>query len=238
MIKYYFKVGFGIFLYAYATLHVSAQNQLPMALYTNSIPMTPEIFNGGEYVEYPSVFLGHAFFQTNSYTYADIVFNGIVYRDVPALYELVSQNIVVLNPTHAKKVMIQSNKVSEFILKSELGAVRFVKGQLIGNNQDYKERFLEEVVPNGLFAFHRKSVQREIKGLERNSRFDSYENFILLHDKDLIDIKGKNEIIGILGLDKKSTRKMLKEKGVKYRKSNRTYHTAIVQFYKNNLGNE
>lgn len=238
MFKYYFKVAFGIFLFSGTINHLLAQNQNPVALYTKSIPMTPEIFNGGEYVEYPSVFLGHAFFQTNSYTYTDIVFNGIVYRDIPALYELVSQNIVVLNPTHAKKVMIQSNKVSEFILKTQFGAVRFVKGQLIGNNQDYKERFLEEVVPDGLFAFHRKSVQREIKGLERNSRFDLYENFILLHEKDLIDINGKNDIIGILGMDKKSTRKMLKEKGIKYRKNHRAYHTAIVQFYKNNLGNE
>lgn len=216
----------------------SMAQQSPLELYKESIPMTPEIFNGSEYVEYPSVFLGHAFFQTSSYTYTDIIFNGITYRDVPSLYDLVSQNIVVLNPTHAKKVMIQSNKVSEFTLNTKFGSVRFIKGNLLGIEGEYKDRFLEEIVPEGLFAYHRKSVQREIKGIERNSRFDSYEIFLILFEEELVPVTGKNGIIQVLGMDKKNTRKMLKEKGIKYKNNKRAFQTAILQEYQNKLKDE
>ncbi len=214
------------------------QSLSPLEHYKESIPMTPEIFNGGEYVEYPSSFIGHAFYQTSSYTYADIVYNGIAYRGIPLLYDLVSQNLVVLNPTHAKKVMIQSNKVAEFTMNMSTGSVRFVKGEVLGVEGEFKNEFVEEIVPKGFYAFHQKSLQREIKDLDRNTRFDQSENFLLLYEEELILVKGKNRIIQILEMDKKSTRRTLKEKGLKYRLDRRAYHSAILQIYQNQIKDE
>lgn len=223
-----FKLVLSLFLFFGLFQPISAQ-QTPLDLYKKSVPITPEVFNGGQYVEYPNFFLGHAFFQSNAYTYTDIIFNGITYNDVPSLYDLVSQNIVVFNPIHAKKVMIQSNKVSEFTIKSPKGDIRFVKGKLLGIKGEHEEMFLEEIVPERLFAYHKKSIQKEIKELERNSRFDSYENFLILFDEELIAVNGKKDIIQTLAISNKSIRKMLKEKGIKYRTDKRAYYSAIVQ---------
>lgn len=236
-LKKYITVGMSVCLFLGVIQQQMAQ-QSPLEYYKASIPLTPEVFNGGIYVEYPNAYIGHAYFQTNSYTYTDIVFNGITYRDIPSLYDLVTQNIVVLNPIHANKVMIQSNKVSAFIINAQKGAVRFIKGKSLGVGGDYQENFLEEIIPNRLFAYHRKSVQREINGLNRDFRFDSYENLFLLHSGELISVNGKNDIIQALGINKKTARAMLKEKGIKYRADKRAYQSALVEHYQNNIKDE
>jgi hypothetical protein len=210
----------------------------PEALYREKIPMTPEVFNGGEYVEYPSAYIGHAFFQSTAYNYADIVFNGIVYKDIPLLYDLVSQNLIALNPIHAKKVILQSNRISEFIIHSDFGDVKFVKGSTKVVAGDYADIFLEEIVEDGLYAYHQKSLQREIKELERNTRFDQSESLLLFHGGELNPLKTKQSAIRILGMEKKLAREVIKEKGLKYRLDRRAYQTAIVQAYQKTLRNE
>ncbi|MCH7409720.1 hypothetical protein MM239_09965 [Belliella sp. DSM 111904] len=212
--------------------------QAPFDIYKSKISHVPDIYNGGEYVPYPNSFIGHPFYETNEFNFSNIKFNGIEYNSISVLYDIERQYLVALNPTHAKQVIIPPNKTNEFILLFKNQKVKFVNINSLIEDGNEGSMFLEEVVFGYLYVLHRKNRQREIKDLERNTRFDSYESYFLLKENGLIQLQGKNAPFKNLNINKSMVKKNLKDNGLKYRKSKKSYYKAIIEIFQNSLADE
>lgn len=206
------------------------EGKKPKELYAENIQNSLEVFNGGEYIEFPSYFEGHSFFQTKAFLYADIVYNGLIYSETPLLYDLVSHKLVTFNPIHAAKVSIQTNRVSQFTFYSDLGNFSFVRGDLISKDAAYSEKFLEEIIDGdvSLYCLHEKRIKKRVEDLDRTMTFEKSENYLIKHNNELFPLKGKNSIFKILPIDKKQAKESLKLKGIKYKVDPKIYFSDVV----------
>ena len=87
------------------------------SLYTMSQGEQARLFTGIQFVEYRYPFQNdHPFFKDSNPTTGTIHYDGVTYTRVPMWYDLIRDEVVVLNQVSQTKIVLQSKKVKEFWL--------------------------------------------------------------------------------------------------------------------------
>ena len=65
-------------------------------VYYQSLGEQSPLYNGSQYLEYPFIIQdGHPFFGSQDFVNATILFDGLTFEDVPTLYDIVRDQVVV-----------------------------------------------------------------------------------------------------------------------------------------------
>ncbi len=97
------------------SLRYSTAAEQVVASYNAVIDDQSELYNGMEYQLYPPAYKGSPYFQNNTIFMPAIVrYNGIWYKNVPALYDMYSDVIVSVLKDHL--YILRSDKISDVYL--------------------------------------------------------------------------------------------------------------------------
>jgi hypothetical protein len=91
-----------------------------LSYYINSIGINAAIYAGSENPNprYP-VNDGFPFFEQESAVNGEILYDGVLYKNVPMWYDLVRNEVAVQHPKRNARIALNSNKVEYFALGSE-----------------------------------------------------------------------------------------------------------------------
>lgn len=192
-------------------------------VYTTTVGVGSQLFNGSEYKEYRS--------QKDEFPYlfddlmfGDIKFGGELYEGVPLYYDLVSDQVITSYP-QGHKIQLTRNKVDYF----DIGDHRVVR---LNNNQ-LTEGFYDQLYDGKmkLYARRQKVLITKINGNVAENDFELRVKYYLLRNGSYRSIKSKGSILSILKDRKKELKRMLKEEKLRSKENREKAMARMLAVY-------
>lgn len=94
-------------------------------VFRQAVAENSSLFNGTEYVGYVARPAGHPFFETQNMVPANVYYDGVLFHDIPILYDLVNDQLIIDNHSKTRRIILNSEKVTYF----EIGDHFFIRPQ-------------------------------------------------------------------------------------------------------------
>lgn len=200
---------------------------LPDSFYTVFNKHLP-LFNGRLFFGYPAGIKGHAFYPDNAWSPATVLYDGIWYK-ATALYDVCSDDLVVLNPDNSAPFILYSERVTRFVTDSQT----FIR--MDETVDPLLKNGMYQVVSDGTFAVfikRRKIIQEEIVDRELNREFVSEDLFFIRKNNRYYRIRNKADLYALIKEKKPEILKSIKSRNLKFKKNPEAVITLAAGFYK------
>ncbi|MDX2046483.1 MAG: hypothetical protein SFU87_06835 [Chitinophagaceae bacterium] len=216
----YFLTG-TVFLTGYAP----AQNPSDSALLQQAVSRSVQqyfglfgenihLYNGTEYIRYNTGAKGHPFFLSEQPVKSDIVYGGILYRDVNLSYDLTSEEILAILPVQNVNLKLVNKKIESFNLSNH----HFIRIDSTSGN--LSSGFYEILHQHKNVMLLAKRLKRVVQSPrpEEPPRFLQQDIYFISTGSDYYNISSKKSIINILKDKKEEIRRFIKENKLNFKK--------------------
>src|SRR5437762_9179519 len=101
------------------TLHENALNAINV--YYETLGEESPLYNGSEYIEYAYTLQeGHPFFQTANFVNGNINLDGMIFHEVPMLYDIFKDQLIIQDFQRVYKINLPADRVQQFFLWGHL----------------------------------------------------------------------------------------------------------------------
>lgn len=183
--------------------------------YRERLPYFQELITGGQYAEASRLIQGNPYFASRQFENGTLSINGIVYPEVPLLYDSYLDQVVTFHPIFNQKILIKPEKIDAFVL-SNGSRFRFIAG-----NSQYlhNKNGVYEVLGEGEFTALAKRYKstKPIRDLSQfDATFKDQSDYFLWKNGAFFSVSKINQAIEILGLNPKETKKQLRSAGLNF----------------------
>ena len=166
---------------------------------------------------------GHPYFQEDNPKIGSIVYEGVWYRDVPLLYDLVRDEVVT-EKDNGNLISLYGQKVSEFYLLDH---------HFISTPTGYYD-----LLCSGRINLEAKRVKRVLETIEnlqvvRNIQYSVH--YFVIRDGEWHPIGNLRSLFALLKDKKKEINQDLKKKKIKYRNDHKKALIEAVTYYNQSL---
>jgi hypothetical protein len=199
-----------------------------IGLYYHSLDSQAELYTAPLYERHiPAFTLGHPFFFSDSFSVGSIGYNGLIYTDVPVLYDIVRDELVTRSPNGFGIALIKP-KVDSFSFSGRL----FVK--LNDDTSGVATQSYYEMLYNGniqLLAKRKKDVQVSsgVSTVER--RVYEQDRYYLYKNGLFETIKNKNSLLSALKDKKNAVQQFIKQNNLKLKQNFEEDAARVVAYY-------
>jgi len=181
-----------------------------IGLYYTALGEQAQIYNGNEYIEYAFTLQeGHPFFKSSVFTNADIYFDGMLFLGVPMLYDLIKDQVVILDFHNQYKINLPANKIQQFILSDHV-FVRIVHRLFAKRGKEIIEKRGSNAIDNVVNSTNAYYVMKK----------DIYYRF-----------KNERSLLKILNDKKKEIQQYLKKNRVRYKDDPERTMIMAIEYY-------
>lgn len=204
----------------------SASLSLAVANYNTAIGQQSHLYNGPEYEFYDPIIKGNAYvFDNKVFTPGSVRYGAAVYSDIPMLYDLNKDLVVVLLYNHFTKFSLLSERVPEF---------RLLNHHFIRINTDSTGKaalatgFYDQLYPGrkiGIIVKRAKSIQTNTGTNAVESFFSETKDYYVKKEGNYFSFSGKAGLLDIFKDKKKELRQYIKTNNIDFREN---FEQAIV----------
>lgn len=197
---------------------VVGENLAYLPEYQKQLPYFQELITGGQYAEASRLIQGNPYFASRQFENGTLSINGIVYPEVPLLYDSFLDQVVTFHPIFNQKILIKPEKIDAFELFNG-SRFRFLEG-----NSEYlhNQNGIYEILGEGEFTALAKRY-KSTKPLREMSQFDAVftekSDFFLWKDGAFNSVSKINQAIEILGLNPKEAKKRIRSAGLNFKQN-------------------
>ena len=199
------------------------------AYYYKFINNQSRLYNGNEHVGYSQRITGFAYFGENNWQQGSVVYDGLLFKDVPMLYDLYKDLVIVRHFNEYIKLSLINEKVKEFTIGSH-HFIRMVQDSITNpllktgyydvlhsggiELLAHRTKFIEETVTDHL---EQEFVEKNFYYIKKNGTFKAVKSY-----KGLLDILKEKS---------KSVKRYLKKNNIRYRKDKEAAIVTAVTYY-------
>lgn len=198
-------------------------------LYKHSMVDQSGIYKGPEYGEYAyTLSEGHPYFDTSVYQNGSVVYEGVLYENVPLLYDIVYDVVIVRHFNKYHKIQLLSDKVSSFVI----GEHHFVR--LVADSSKVIETGFYEQLYNGKISVIKRSIKviQPIASMnEVKNTVNSKNYFFVVQDGKYHPITNSRSLMKIFGNKKNDVQSYLKSNKIKFRKNKQEAIVKGIVYY-------
>jgi hypothetical protein len=199
-----------------------------IGLYYQSLDAQAEIYNAPLYERHiPAFTSGHPFFFADSFSVGSIGYNGLVYEDVPILYDIVRDELVTRSPKGFTIALIKP-KVDSFFFAghsfiklnddtSGMATQSYYERLYNGNIQFLVKRKKTVQVSSGVTALEKRIYVQDRYYLYRNGLFEQ--------------IKNKNSLLSALKDKRNALQQFIKQNNLKLKQNFEEDAVRVVAYY-------
>jgi hypothetical protein len=184
--------------------------QLQNAKFQAYVNTNAPIYNGTSYIKYWNKVIGHPYFKTDQFQNADINYQNFSYRDIPLKYDLVKNQLVILNASKEFEMALINDHIADFTINNHF----FIK---INNDSTHSYNpgpgFYELVYLGNspVIVKYTKRVEASLKAEENTSSFAAYTKYFAFANHEYHEINSSADFLSLhkdqRGLLKKYLRK-------------------------------
>lgn len=201
-----------------------------IALYTRMTGIQAGIYSGCDY-PYLRINSGHVFFESGNLVNGNIVYDHIEYQDVPMLYDIVKDNVVIQGTYQPYFILLASDKVSQFSVSGH-NFIRIISDSLSGSV--VKTGFYQILYNGETKAFvKKKKIIEEFVDLGNvfNTTAMEKDKWYIYKEGTYFEVQGKSSILKVLGDKKKEILQFTKQDKIRFKNNMDDALTRIVAYY-------
>ena len=187
------------------------------------------IFNGREHILYHPQISGTAYFDSGGWQKGPILYQNILYKDVPMKYDLVADELVVFHVNGYSRVVLFTPWIQTFTL----GNSKFVYLEA-GEAPLSRAGLYQELVKGstGLYAKRLKLISETASTFAVERKFENrYSYFVLMNGK-YHKVNSRKDAMALLKDKKNQVRSKLKAAGIRRFKPNLDLAlTKTIEYY-------
>jgi hypothetical protein len=198
-------------------------------VYYQSLGEQSPLYNGSQYIEYPFIIQdGHPFFGSQGFVNATIRFDGMTFDEVPTLYDIVRDQVVILDYHKYYKIILLADKIERF----ELDGHTFVRLQQDSLNE-IKTGFYEQLYQGNatLFAKREKKISQQYSNMEINNVVYTHSYYYIKKGDAFYPVTSKKSLLNSLKPKQKEVQQYLKKNNIKFKKAPEKAALMAVEYY-------
>ena len=198
-------------------------------IYYRSLGEGSPLYNGSEYIEYAYTLQdGHPFFKSSAWSNGSIVLEGMNFHEVPMLYDLVKDQVIIENFQRVYKINLPADKIQQFTLSGH----HFVR--IVRNSSGQIQTGFYDQLYNGKIAVYAKREKKIIEehiNLQINNLVVEHNAYYIKKDSNYYIIKNKRALIDALKDKRKAIQQYLKKIRLKFRDDPETVVELVAEYY-------
>lgn len=203
--------------------NLSKANAAAVAFYNKEMGESLLLYNGNAYTPNYLKTNGHRYYNSDLPQQGSINYNDIWYHDVQLQYDLVSDQLLLVQ-TNGKIITLVREKVSAFNINQH----QFIN--LISNDDNANIYELLEQDGIGLLAKRKKRIPAELKA-EELPKVETINSYFILKENTVLPFGNKKELLHILKDQKTAIENYIKTQKIKFKNNLEEAYIAIVKFY-------
>lgn len=198
--------------------------------YTAAMREELELFNGREHTSYPFSFdRGTPYFFYGDFSKGEVVYQNKLYKDVSLLYDVVKDEIAVLNYDRQRFVP-EKVKVDAFTVFGHY----FIKLPTNVNNYNTLPKGYYDVLYDGstaLFAKRTKTINTSYRNTTAETRVYSKDYYYLQKNNTLTEFRSKKSFLKLLSDKKKEVAQFIRQNNLGFRENKEDAMVKIISYY-------
>lgn len=204
-----------------------------LASYKEELPYFQELITGGQYVEAKKTIEGHPFCFSRQFGNGSLMINGITYPGVPLMYDIYKDEVITFHPIYNQRILINPDKIDEFKLSNGERFKYFEGNASYINNSNGLYQVLDED-ENTVLVKRFKTTKSNRNISIYTDEFVEKKDFFIRKSGLFNQINKSNQAFEVLGLDKKTANKYLKERKIRFQDSPEKFLTTLVDLASQN----
>jgi len=197
-------------------------------LYKQAVAENSPLYNGREYIGYVKRPAGHPFFESDKMEVADLYYDGVLFKNVPILYDLVNDQLIIDDYTKNYRITLISEKVSYFKI---LGHT-FIRPQTDSNSSASIGGFYERIYDGKttVLVKRRKQLTTFSTSDAMKERYDQYNSYFIKTDDAYSRITSRESLIKAFKKNRGEIRKFLRDYETDFRKDMENIIIKVAEF--------
>ncbi|MHA4807137.1 hypothetical protein ACX0G9_03475 [Flavitalea flava] len=198
---------------------VQQAKEYALTIYHNFLGEQSSVYNGIANISYDPATRGHAYFQIDSLVEGTIIYEGIQYRDMPLMYDLVLDQPILLNEGGYLIGLINRN-VREFFLMGH---------HFINTGSGYIDLMSQGRLT--LKAKRTKKIEESIEGMTLIHTIVPKDYFYVVKDSVTTEISNQRSLLALMADKKKEVKQFIRANKIKFRKDRENAIVSITGYY-------
>lgn len=198
-----------------------------VATYHQALGTQAELYNGPEHVRYLPTIEGIPYYQVDEWQKAAVEYRGVLYRDVPVRYDLVTDKVIVGHPNGYQAFSLFSPRVASFTL----GGSYFIYLPADSAKGAPPAGFYQVLARGAVTVLARRSKRIEEKLQERTLHFVTADRYYMLRDGRYYSPRNQRELLELAGEHKREARQALHQQHLRYRKHPEEAIMTVARLY-------
>jgi hypothetical protein len=228
---------FYILLICILSQHVTAQNADDTTLrenalnaigvYYQNLGQESPLYNGSQYIEYAYTLQeGNPFFQVANFINGNVNLDGMIFRDVPMLYDIVKDQLIIQDFQKVYKINLPADRIQQFLLLGHL----FVR---LDASDQVKTGFYDQLYKGkiALFAKREKKILEKYSNIQISKVVISQNVYYIKKDGVYYTVKNKSSLFSVLKSKKKEVQQYLKANDIKFKREPERAMIMAVKYY-------
>lgn len=202
------------------------------AFYTQTIGVESHLFNGVQYKEHNPRLneVGNPYFLSDDWLDGTVFYDGEVHEEVPILYDIVNDKVVIEHGFSGAKLELISEKLKYFSIVDH----RFVRleGDAI-KNSSLRPGFYDNLY-DGQVKFYvkwQKTFIERIVSLEIHAEYLEATRYYIYKHGTYYSVNSKSSVLQVLKDRKAEIRKFIRKNNIEFSTSRELAIARVVSFY-------
>ena len=215
-----------------SAMRASAESNA-IQLYHRFIANESALYNGQQYIEYDSrIHVGHPYFQSKEFTMASVMYDNILYENVPLKFDIIKKNLVVKSPVGEFSFILFDDKVSHF----EMAGHKFIRLVKDSTNQKViNTGFYEQLYKGNSIGLLKKGNKKILEDL---NYYDGARRSVIEVSDYYFQMKGvyypvntKSQALEVLKDKKTELKPYIRKNKLKFRANKEADMIKLVSYY-------
>jgi len=206
----------------------TSATQNTLNIYAQGIGNQSRLINGHEYLYYDRLLKGDAYYGGYEWRPGKIDYDGVYYHDVPFLYDVYQDLVVLQLPDKAGNYSLINEKLPQFILMGHT----FIKIKADSTNK-LKTGFYDL-----LYSGKVQALAKTVKTIQNTGSYGTIEKSFIeeksyyIKNKGIYyEVGGEGDVLKALKDKKKEMQQYIKSEKIKYRKDPDQFLIKITSYY-------
>jgi hypothetical protein len=224
-----------IFSFNKTTAQTSSLQSIPDSFinvkefFQNEIKEDVHLYTGKEFIKYSVNIKGHPFFETDQMQNGTVFYDGTLYENVPLLYDIVSQEIVINRYNSDERMKLLNEKIKYFTFDG----YRFENIFSVEGKDENVSSTIYEIMSEGRAGVLAKRIKRIKNGLkaEDPTSFVEEDELYIRKGKNLYAIDSKNPVLQAFSDKKDFVKAFIRKNKFRFKKNIEKELIMTAEYY-------
>jgi hypothetical protein len=205
-------------------------NTYPVKLYFNAVGENAHIYTGYEYFTPDRNIKGSPYYLTDSPWPSDILYDDSYYRDIPILYDIVKDEVVINRLGQNFKISLVTDKLKSFILRKH----EFIRVSLDSVNGAQLQTGFYDRLYNGktiVLAKRRTRLQETYVYSQINYEYIRQDMYYVIVAGQIVQVDSKSSVLKLFNSKKSEIKSFIRKNKLNFKSDFEKTLVAVSAYY-------